>query len=153
MDVTAWLQSFVAESRALGGLVYRREGTDLHLRACVGFPSEVGPAAQVLHPGQGLAGLALERKATLSTCTGRVGRRAFFLGPVPDQNAVALPVQDGEGEVEALVYVLFSEERRLRDDELVLMLDKASWLVRKPPLPMQPCRFEPTWPELRQASS
>ena len=79
MEITAWLERFVAEQRALAGAVYARAGSEgraedcdmLTLLASCNLDMRTTEVATSIQRGQGLAGLAFERKATLSTCTGR----------------------------------------------------------------------------------
>lgn len=141
VDVTAWLKKFVGEQRALAGIVYERGAQDdlLILAAAYNLPALAVASARTVHRGQGLAGLAFERNATLSTCTGRPRRRLTLPMLVPQEAAVALPIQDASGEVLALVYLVFPHERRLRDDELIQMLDRAAAaIMRKPPAQVLP---------------
>ena len=137
MDVTAWLEGFVGEQRALAGIIYERGAQDDELTLVASFqlsPMAVA-SARTVHRGQGLAGLAFERNATLSTCTGRPRSSLSMLIVMPQDSAVALPIQDASGEVQALAYLVFPQERRLRDDELIQMLDRAALtLTRKPPV-------------------
>ena len=128
MDADAWLGKFVREQQAVAGIVYERGDSGLLLMAAAyQLPPLVVAGARVIARGQGLVGLAFERNAALSTCTGRKRPTRFApLGPLPEASAVALPIHDNRGDVRALVYLVFTEAKRLRDDELVLMLDRAS---------------------------
>lgn len=128
MDADAWLRKFVREHQAVAGIVYERGDSGLLLMAAAyQLPPLVVAGARVISRGQGLAGLAFERNAALSTCTGRKRLTRFAsLSPLPETSAVALPVHDKRGDVRALVYLVFPESKRLRDDELVFMLDRAS---------------------------
>jgi L-methionine (R)-S-oxide reductase len=130
VEVDAWLTKFVRDHRALSGIVFERGDSDnlLMIAAC-NVPSLVVASARVVYRGQGLAGTAFERNAALSTCTGRSRENRFTPpSPLPQECAVALPIPDKNGEVRALVYLVFPESKRLRDDELVLMLDRAATL-------------------------
>lgn len=153
MDITAWLERFVAEQRASSGAVYERIiERDVHTGGIIDdclmllAVCNLGPLAAAasgrIQRGQGLAGLALERHATLSTCTGKPPGAAVAAmtseGMLPQKAAVALPIQDASAEVRALVYLVFPNTRRLRDDELIQMLDRAGQglarLFELPPL-------------------
>ncbi len=155
VDVTAWLKRFVGEQRALAGIVYERGAQDdlLILAASFNLPALALASARSVHRGQGLAGLAFERNATLSTCTGRPRRTLTVPMLVPQEASVALPIQDASGEVQALVYLVFPHDRRLRDDELIQILDRAaSAIMRKPPVQVVPA-VEQTGAPLRNVPS
>ena len=125
-----WLTKFVRDHRALSGIVFERGDSDnlLMIAAC-NLPPMVVASARVVFKGQGLAGTAFERNAALCTCTGRRRESRFTPpSPLPQECAVALPITDKNGEVLALVYLVYPESKRLRDDELVLMLDRAATL-------------------------
>jgi hypothetical protein len=78
-----------------------------------------------------MAGLALERNAPVSTCnlktdaTGdvRPGARA-----VDAKAAVALPVRDSSGEVQAVVGIAYPDERDLSDAHLAELTADAALL-------------------------
>jgi len=130
VEVDAWLMNFVRDHRALSGIVFERGDSDnLVMIAACNLPPIVVASARVVFRGQGLAGTAFERNAALSTCTGRTRVSRFTPpSPLPPECAVALPIPDKNGEVRALVYLVFPEFKRLRDDELVLMLDRVATL-------------------------
>lgn len=126
------------EHRALSGILYERgDSDDLLMVAACDVPPLVVASARIMFRGQGLAGTAFERNAALSTCTGRRRSTRFTPpSPLPQEFAVALPIPDTHGEVRALVYLVFPETKRLRDDELVFMLDRACTLkLGRSPLP------------------
>jgi L-methionine (R)-S-oxide reductase len=97
----------------------------------VNIPEVVKSVVKTVPRGKGMAGLALERNAAISSCniqsdsTGQVrpGARA-----VDAQAAVALPVQNSSGEVRAVVGIAFSNERTLTDSELQALADAAATL-------------------------
>jgi hypothetical protein len=74
--------------------------------------------------GKGMAGLALERDAPVSTCnikedkTGQVrpGARA-----VDAKAGVALPVHDADGKIRGVVGVAFTDEKALSESELAAL--------------------------------
>ena len=147
MDVETWLLKFVREQRAVAGIAYERSDGDslLMLAACHLSPLVVASARVVLR-GQGLAGTAFERNSALSTCTGRRSTTRFTPpSPLPQEYAVALPIGDAHGKVRNLVYLIFPETKRLRDDELVLLLDRAATLKTGGSVlpPLWPYEFEP----------
>jgi hypothetical protein len=128
----SWLESFIREHHGIAGSVHRRSGPDeLALVATVNIPEPVRKIVMTVPRGKGMAGLALERNAAISSCniqsdtSGQVrpGARA-----VDAQAAVALPVQTPDGEVRAVVGIAFAGERTLTDAELQVLSDAASSL-------------------------
>jgi len=128
----SWLETFIRKYDGVAGSVHRRSGPDeLALVATVNIPEPVKKIVARVPRGKGMAGLALERNAAISSCniqsdsTGQVrpGARA-----VDAQAAVALPVQNADGEVRAVVGIAFAAERTLTDDELLALTDAASSL-------------------------
>jgi hypothetical protein len=128
----AWLETFIRDHHGIAGSVHRRSGPDeLALVATVNIPDVVKNVVRTVPRGKGMAGLALERNAAISSCniqsdtTGQVrpGARA-----VDAQAAVALPVQNAFGEVRAVVGIAFNNERTLSDAELQELADAAAML-------------------------
>jgi len=128
----AWLETFVRTHHGIAGSIHRRSGPDeLALVATVNIPEVVKNIVRTVPRGKGMAGLALERNAAISSCniqsdtTGQVrpGARA-----VDAQAAVALPVQNKDGEVRAVVGIAFANERTLTDSELLALADAAAEL-------------------------
>jgi predicted fused transcriptional regulator/phosphomethylpyrimidine kinase len=128
----AWLETFIRKHKGIAGSVHRRSGPDeLALVATVNIPDVVKNIVMRVPRGKGMAGLALERNAAISSCniqsdaTGQVrpGARA-----VDAQAAVALPVQTRDGEVRAVVGIAFANERTLTDSELQALADAAAEL-------------------------
>jgi L-methionine (R)-S-oxide reductase len=128
----AWLETFIRTHQGIAGSVHRRSGPDeLALVATVNIPEVVQSVVKTVPRGKGMAGLALERNAAISSCniqadtSGQVrpGARA-----VDAQAAVALPVQNSSGEVRAVVGIAFANERTLSDDELQALADAAASL-------------------------
>jgi hypothetical protein len=121
-DPQAWLERFVRDSGGIAGTVHMLTSPDeLTLAAAVRIPPPVLQVVQKVPRGKGMAGLALERDAPISTCniktddTGQVrpGARA-----VDARAGVALPVHDATGKVRAVVGVAFTDEKALSDSEL-----------------------------------
>src|SRR3954465_8006680 len=128
----SWLETFIRQHQGIAGSVHRRSGPDeLALVATVNIPEPVRQVVMRVPRGKGMAGLALERNAAISSCniqadtSGQVrpGARA-----VNAQAAVALPVQTPDGEVRAVVGIAFAGERDISDAELVALSDAASSL-------------------------
>lgn len=131
----AWLEEFIRVHQGIAGSVHRRSGPDeLALVATVNIPEPVREIVKHVPRGKGMAGLALERNAAISSCniqadtSGQVrpGARA-----VNAQAAVALPVQHADGEVRAVVGIAFSSERTISDEELQLLTDAAATLPER----------------------
>ena len=122
--MTSWLQAFLDEHGGAAGTVHTRRDEVLELRASINIPPPVVAVVEQVPRGRGMAGLALERDAPVSTCnlktdeTGdvRPGARA-----VDAQAAVALPVHGGDGAVRAVVGIAFVGERELSEDELAAL--------------------------------
>jgi L-methionine (R)-S-oxide reductase len=128
----SWLEAFIRKHQGIAGSVHRRSGPDeLALVATVNIPEVVQKVVAVVPRGKGMAGLALERNAAISSCniqadsSGQVrpGARA-----VNAQAAVALPVQTNDGEVRAVVGIAFAGERTISDEELKELADAAAEL-------------------------
>lgn len=123
--VQAFLETFIRSNQGIAGTVHRRSAADdLELIASLNIPPPVLTIVARVPRGKGMAGLAFERNAFISTCniktdtTGQVrpGARA-----VDAQAAVALPVHDGQGQVRAVVGIAFREEKILSDDDLAAL--------------------------------
>ncbi len=116
-----WLTELLNAHGAVAGTVHIRCGDELELVAAVNIPEQVVEIVRRVPRGKGMAGLALERNAPVSTCdlqtdtSGdvRPGARA-----VDAQAAVALPVRDEMGEVRATVGLAFAGDRVLEEAEL-----------------------------------
>lgn len=117
-----WLETFLRDHGGIAGSVHRLGNPDeLELVAHANLPPPVVGAVLKVPRGKGMAGLALERNQSVSTCniktddTGdvRPGARA-----VDAQAAVAMPVHDAAGAVRAVVGIAFRNDRQLSDDEL-----------------------------------
>jgi hypothetical protein len=120
-SVESWLQAFLAAHGGCAGTVHRRRGDVLELQAALNIPPPVLAVVQQVPRGKGMAGLALERNAPVSTCnlqTDRSGDVRPGARAVDAQAAVALPVHDAQGEVRAVVGIAFMGERELGDAEL-----------------------------------
>ena len=126
-----WLREFLRAHEAVAGTVHLRNQDGLELVAAVNIPASVMEAVKRVPRGKGMAGLALERNAPVSTCNlqsdvsgdVRPGARA-----VDAQAAVALPVTDEAGEVRATVGLAFDRERELAEEELARLREAAQSL-------------------------
>jgi hypothetical protein len=128
----AWLEAFVRKHEGVAGSVHRRSGPDeLALVATVNIPDPVKQVVMRVPRGKGMAGLALERNAAISSCniqTDRSGQVRPGARAVDAQAAVALPVQNPDGEVRAVVGIAFAREHDLSDEELSTLADAAASL-------------------------
>lgn len=122
--LTQWLRGFLDAHGGAAGTVHRRAGDDLELRAAINIPPPVLAAVQRVPRGKGMAGLALERDAPVSTCnlqTDRSGDVRPGARAVDAQAAVALPVHAADGQVRAVVGIAFVGERDLSEADLAAL--------------------------------
>jgi L-methionine (R)-S-oxide reductase len=127
-----WLERFIKDHGGVAGSIHLRSGPDeLALGPTVNIPEPVKKVVVRVPRGKGMAGLALERNAAISSCniqsdaTGQVrpGARA-----VDAQAAVALPVPGVGGDVRAVVGIAFANERTISDAELLALTEAAASL-------------------------
>lgn len=119
-----WLQDFVVRHGGAAGTVHRRAGEVLELVAAHNIPPRVQEITARIPRGKGMAGLAFERAAPVSSCNiqadesgdVRPGARA-----VDAQAAVALPVKDAAGEVRAVVGIAWMQAREIGEAELAAL--------------------------------
>ncbi|MEU9880857.1 GAF domain-containing protein [Streptomyces phaeochromogenes] len=124
----SWLRRWIASHGGVAGTVHTRRGDDMVLAAAVNLPAPVVEAVRVVPKGKGMAGLAFERDAPVSTCnlqtdtTGdvRPGARA-----VDADAAVAIPVHDAAGDIRGVVGIAYRGGRAMDDRELALLTDQA----------------------------
>jgi L-methionine (R)-S-oxide reductase len=118
-----WLESFVRTHGGAAGtvhLVADDDSTRLELAASLNIPPKVVEVTRVIPRGKGMAGLALERQAPVSTCnlaTDTTGDVRPGAKAVDARAAVALPVR-GAGGVRAVVGIAYADERTLTDADL-----------------------------------
>jgi L-methionine (R)-S-oxide reductase len=116
-----WLQDFVGRNGGVAGTIHVKRGADLSLSAVVNIPPKVIEVMRSIPRGKGMAGLAWERDAPVSTCNlkddesgdVRPGAKA-----VDANAAVALPVHDAHGALRAVVGIAYLGEREMGTDEL-----------------------------------
>lgn len=124
IDVNAWLERFVTGHRGVAGTVHRRRDDVLELVAAFNIPEPVRRVTAEIPKGKGMAGLAFERNQPVQTCnlkTDTTGDVRPGAQVVNAQAAVALPVQDTDGNVRAVVGIAFSEEREIAEPELTTL--------------------------------
>jgi hypothetical protein len=134
--VQSWLEAFVRANEGIAGSVHRRSSPEeLELVAAMNLPPPVVNVVQRVPKGKGMAGLAFERNAAISTCniqTDSSGQVRPGARAVNAQAAVALPVVDESGQVRAVVGIAFRDEKTLNDEELAALGRAAATL---PPTP------------------
>lgn len=127
----SWLEGFLARHGAVAGTVHLRNGDELELVAAVNIPPTVIEATRRIPRGRGMAGLAFERREPVTTCnlqTDRTGDVRPGARAVAAQAAVALPVQDADGQVRATLGVAFAGERELSQAEIAALAQAAQSL-------------------------
>ncbi len=136
-EIEAWLQRFISKQGGIAGTVHEltHGGPEpvLTLMASLHIPPPVIEATRIVPRGKGMAGLAWERERPVQTCnlqsdnTGdvRPGAKA-----VNAQAAVALPVNDREGTLRAVVGIAFAGERDFSEEELLRLQTDANTLPR-----------------------
>ncbi len=130
--IQTWLEDFIRTNQGIAGSVHRRTSADdLELTASLNIPPPVQEIVKRVPRGKGMAGLAFERNAAISTCniqTDASGQVRPGARAVNAQAAVALPVQDAKGQVRAVVGIAFRNEKTLTDDELAALGTAAATL-------------------------
>lgn len=127
----AWLAARCAEAGAVAGTVHRLRGEALRLTAAQAIPAAVIEAVRAIPPGKGMAGLAWQRAAPVTTCdleaddSGDVqpGARAVQAG-----QAAALPVFGPGDEVIAVVGFAFRDTGALSPETLARLTALAAAL-------------------------
>lgn len=120
-DLQTWLEQFLREQGGVAGTVHVLDGETLVLRAAVNIPPKVQEVTRLIPEGKGMAGLAWARHEPVSTCNladdrnkdVRPGAKA-----VDATAAVALPVDDAQGRVRAVVGVAWPDERTFEESVL-----------------------------------
>lgn len=100
-----WLKSYVEDHGALSGTVHLFLRGRLELGAALDIPLQMRKELAKVQPGEGMAGLALERKAPVRPDDVDGGGQ---LQPGA-RDAVALPVAAPDGSVRAVVGLAFTE--------------------------------------------
>jgi len=130
-ETDLWLQEFVRGNGGAAGTVHRVEGGELVLDAAFNIPEPVQRVTARIPRGKGMAGLALERNAPVSTCnlkTDATGDVRPGAKAVDAKAAVALPVRDAAGEVRAVVGIAYPDERDLNETHLAELTESAGRL-------------------------
>jgi hypothetical protein len=127
----SWLEEFIHEKHGVAGTVHFLESGILRLAAAVNIPNAVQQVVATVPRGKGMAGLALDRGVPIQTCniqTDRSGDVQPGARAVNAQAAVALPIRDSAGKVQAVVGIAFGEERELSSEEVAILAGAASTL-------------------------
>jgi hypothetical protein len=125
-----WLERFLTEHGGAAGTVHRRVDGLLEIVGAVNIPPRVQEVTARIPIGKGMAGLAWQRNAPVSTCD--------LQQPSPDVKpgaaavgahaAAALPVRDHNGHVRAIVGIAFATARDLTEPLLASLTDAAQCL-------------------------
>jgi hypothetical protein len=102
-----WLKNCVESHEALSGTVHLFLRGRLELAAALDIPLGLRQSLAKLQPGDGMMGLALERQATVHLADLDDATDSLQPGA---RDAVALPVQDEDGGVRAIVSFSFTEK-------------------------------------------
>jgi L-methionine (R)-S-oxide reductase len=116
-----WLREWLTKNGGVAGTVHIRQDGDLMLRAAVNIPPPVAAIVRVVPKGKGMAGLAFERDAPVSTCnlkTDSTGDVRPGAKAVNANAAVAIPIHDAQGEIRGVVGIAYMGEREMAADEL-----------------------------------
>ncbi len=130
---TRWLVEVCQRVGASAGTVHRRRDDVLHLTAAWRIPPPVIERTRVIPRGKGMAGLAWQRAAPVTTCDLKSdptddiqpGARAVAAG-----RAAALPVFDGTGGPIAVVGFAFRDRGELDRETLAALAREAHALPR-----------------------
>jgi hypothetical protein len=130
-DLETWLRNYVQLNGGVAGTVHLRGADQLELKASVNIPPKVIEIVRAIPKGKGMAGLAWERDAPVSTCnlktddTGdvRPGAKA-----VDANAAVAIPIHDRNGEIRGIVGIAYMGEREMDSDQLAGLQTQAEKL-------------------------
>lgn len=125
-----WLERFLSDQGGAAGTVHRRVADVLEITGAVNIPPRVQEVTARIPIGKGMAGLAWQRNAPVTTCD--------LQQPTPDVRpgaaavnahaAAALPVRGHDGEVRAIVGIAFATTRDLEGPTLAALTDAAQSL-------------------------
>jgi len=125
--VKDWLAKLVQRYNGVSGTVYEPQGQD-ELQLIVTHNVDDTSGIQRIPRGEGIAGLAFERNALISTCAYHLGkeRRATPRYKFVDGAAtIAVPVHGEAGRVRAVVGITFRDDMVMDDSQLVA-IDRAA---------------------------
>jgi hypothetical protein len=133
--IESWLRGWIETNGGVAGTVHLRQGDDLMLTAAVNIPPPVATVVRVVPKGKGMAGLAFERNAPVSTCnlkTDTTGDVRPGAKAVNANAAVAIPIHDGAGEIRGVVGIAYMGERAMDESELARLTREAEALPAVP---------------------
>ncbi|HET6334762.1 MAG TPA: GAF domain-containing protein [Polyangiales bacterium] len=119
--IETWLRQWLTANGGVAGTVHSRQGDDLTLSAAVNIPPPVAAIVRVVPKGKGMAGLAFERDAPVSTCnlkTDTTGDVRPGAKAVDANAAVAIPIHDSSGQIRGVIGIAYMGERSMDDGEL-----------------------------------
>jgi L-methionine (R)-S-oxide reductase len=128
--VKDWLASLVERHNGISGTVYEPAGPD-ELALVVTHNVDDLESIRRIPRGEGIAGLAFERNALISTCAWNLGkeRRTTPRYKFVDGAAiVAVPVHGAAGRVRAVVGITFRDDTVMDDAQLVAIDREAAAL-------------------------
>lgn len=126
------LEAIVRRFGADTGTIHLLEGGVLRLRAQVGLPPAVAKIVETVPLGKGMAGLAAERNAPVSSCniqtdaTGDVRPGARETGV---NGAIVVPIRDAAGCARGALGIGVHREHEYSADETARLLVEAAKLV------------------------
>jgi L-methionine (R)-S-oxide reductase len=129
--IETWLRQWLTTHGGVAGTVHLRQGDDLMLTAAVNIPPPVIAVVRVVPKGKGMAGLAFERDAPVSTCnlkTDTTGDVRPGAKAVNANAAVAIPIHDESGQIRGVVGIAYMGERSMEDSELERLTREAEAL-------------------------
>jgi L-methionine (R)-S-oxide reductase len=133
--IESWLRDWIETHGGVAGTVHLRQGDDLMLTAAVNIPPPVASVVRVVPKGKGMAGLAFERNAPVSTCnlkTDTTGDVRPGAKAVDANAAVAIPIHDGAGEIRGVVGIAYLGEREMDESELARLTREAEASPKAP---------------------
>lgn len=130
-SIEQWLRDYVTRNGGVAGTVHVLGDEHLELQAAVNIPPKVIEVVRAIPKGKGMAGLAWERDAPVSTCNlknddsgdVRPGAKA-----VDAQAAVAIPVHNASGHIRGVVGIAYLGERDMDSEELSMLRQEAEKL-------------------------
>jgi len=123
------LEAIMRRFPADTGTIHRREGNLLLLEAEVGLPAAVVELVRRVPIGKGMAGLAAERNAPVSSCniqvdaSGDVRPGARQTGV---NGAIVVPIRDAAGSVRGTLGIGVHREYEYDAAEIARLLDEAA---------------------------
>jgi L-methionine (R)-S-oxide reductase len=129
--IETWLRQWLSVNGGVAGTVHLRHGDDLMLAAAVNIPPPVAAIVKVVPKGKGMAGLAFERNAPVSTCnlkTDTTGDVRPGAKAVHANAAVAIPIHDKSGQIRGVVGIAYMGERDMEQSELERLSGEAEAL-------------------------